>query len=1611
MEETNTKKIKCSACKDAAETTEDYGKPICKKKPTSAFHIQQPTLPHLQLRMKFIKDLIDNKFKINWGNCFIWDDTNNILKNSSGSKLLELIYNLLYNHNPLLDKSHNTFLMYMTKAILQDQYHDFYTSAQRIIFDNTKCTDIFNNDKIVGLQQCLMDKPQGTQLLSNSDISTYYKDEQLLPYNDYLITPKPGLKLVEYVEYMITDMSPNNLLEDIKGVKDIYTIARLIDSAPCSANIKEDDKLFNCGVSQQYEYIITNLALAFYQSFFKELNDFTIYIDCDNDCISQHTALFKTTKMFSIIIKYNSATHTFNAQGGDKGDFTVPRITRTLAVSTQLCHENIALMNWLNDDCKLSNDKKETVIINLHTLMKGFGDFCQMFMCLFLYFIRILKDDGTGEYCKLNKNIILATNDTFLKDLAQLCNCPYILGSSEDKKLDNRKHCKLYINSNSTYLGKQIIDCWNKMYSIELINADAVSSVRKERQIKQTFGDTNYCFCKTTSTKFTSGEVFVNNFLQRITEYCENVVIFEKEFAILVQKDREIILYLSPVDIRFTDLTTIIKLYTNDPLYSLTSTQNLTFTLTEDYDITTFYDESNITIKRTNTRELYAFFDFILTAYATCKFYENICTNTSGIVIRTTKPGSKSVSAKVSVELVVVNETDKPSAVHTGKLNALIDAPNDLLIEYLVKLKSLTPSSAARSSSRVKSGPVADLAEINFAVFVTSLDTLNDTITTVDYETDSAFINSHILDPIIAFAKSKEERSRGKKSKGTPVDQNADDILVIFGAYYETNNIFSKSTMKYESLKNFLTNYAKKFRMYKDLLFNMEKQFAELSNMHLPSLIVAPPNDPNNIIEKIKTDLSKYIKDIKLNIVGLEEKYDEIKKQYIDKIISAKSEFDKILNYIKTPPAKLNDTIKNLLEGFKFIFEDAETILKDMLKNIAIINGNCLDICDDNCEKDDDGGDPPGGPGAGEGMSVEEAGGPSGKGGGYRLMDIEQLSTHKQITKNKKYSKKTFKGGVNLEDALNSYPDLLNLCKNYELNHEYLHILKNKESDLLRSERFTYILLSNDMLVDMNLKVYSHRLFYNYFTYILIWIFTRYLENSINKFSQFIECYRLLITEKHLQLGNFVNMYFYYFNKSHHPSHKLYADNLLDHFKKYETLDLINLEKYYNTLNILRQKIIDFPHNFNEFIKVTLNLEEALPYYDSFQSQYGDNPVVILNNMIPIYIRLFENHVQMYITWVIENFVLNLFPLQNMSDMPTFEIIANTILSNIKLKRSEFDDIKHKVKSLDNKIKIIDAKINKPRNTQKADKNPAKGGQRKETRRARVQTRKKLTRTIMQPITGKNVRLMKELDSFKTEIKSKFENLEKINNDIIYAKILLSKLDRLSLIIENYKILNTYIETNYLIPETPSTIGENLRSINNYILTPHIIKHIYDTFNEFNNMLIKHIRKIKLSKKITNIDAKITAQKAKVDNPKNTQRAKKTAKEEQRKETRLANINSRKQLTKTNARLTTDAEKVKLKEFNRLYKLKELKRTQKLEYREMGGGVHTVSKSHAKDKANEKVSLSKYKIRVEQYKNKEFTSYFEKKLKTYINDPTVDIYKIGMRKMQSILKNIYNIAK
>lgn len=1538
------KRIKCCECLNEEKSKPMYT--ICSKL-LSNDHISY-NLASLTYSVSFMQSFLNSVIATEnaWEPIFDWTDI-------GSSQLLVIIHKLL--RKEILDQKNINFLEIMKKAILTDQWHDFLSKEERTQFNSKKCTDL--KDNIDGLRKCLITPVPAIRLTKNDTLATGYVTKE------NLTTPQTtDVKLS--VKYMITDMTPSCL--KINDVVDIYTITSYIDSAPCSKDVLDSEKCTEYKIPNSYEFIITNLALAFYQSFFNQLNEFTFHIECKNNCNTEHSKIFNT-KNFTIIITHikTQNTHRFEGIGGEKGTFTVPRIIRTLAICDKLCPDTLILIDWLSKSCKIKDDEKiKQIVINFHTLMKGFGDFCQMFICLFFYYVRINLVDASGNQsiCVFNKNIILATNDSYLAYLALLSNCPHIIGHSTQAEFR-----WIYIDSNITYLGKTIYECWNDFNIIQLIkNKEDNGLTRKNRQLFNIIKFHDSHFCNINEKKIESKDTFLNNFEKSIISYHTQIIIFEKEFAILQEGDikNTFTLYLSQEDIRLNTLDTIKEIYQSNPLHSCASTKKITFVMRRSYDIKKTYTPEHIARRRELSSQLHDFVDALLTAHATCKFYQQVFTTKMINIVYKGKG------------LTLLNASSIPSATVSADIKGKINTVTDIITD---KLQLIKKNITFPNSNKY---PIDD---IDFDKFKTKLVEINNGSKVLDAK---EFLDTGILDPLIAFAKIKTYNDKS----------NMEDR--INSAYHEhlPKSQFAGSTVQLLiNIHMFLDVTSSMITVYRELLSKMEKQDFQINNINLQFDI---KDDTETIIETTKTDLQQYIADIKIKIKVLNEQYLSFKTDnHVKKIIDAQKQFDKIMNFLNDTDDPNHETIHEILKGYikdylkGFVGYDknigilgktTQNVLKELSRYIAIIETGCEGECVKDCE-------PPGPKQASVDVTAD---GPS-VSGGYKKM-----LAHTQLTNVKKHSKRYLKGGVKLSEliSLNCSVDFLNLCEQYEIYKSHKDLSKKSEFTLLySSEFFNDILLSNDMFDGMNFKNYSYRLFYNYFTYILVWIFTRYMQSNLDKFKQYVDCYRLLIIEKHMLVGNIVNRYFYYL--SQYPETKIFADSLLEHFKIYEGYDLSILDDYKTKLKLLTERTIEFPHKFNEFIRGNLDLRGALGKYDDIEDQHSGQPDYILNDMIPIYTELFDINFPTNNQFVME-YVISYRPSLNLYDMPVD--IVNTIEPIKELKHSEIGNIESEIGDLKNEISDVEKEIGKlsSKKRKRKDSDPAK-----KTKSSKDLDKLKILKATKSSKTNDLENLINKLDVLKKE----HDDLEK----------LYTLCSNLPSIIETYNLLNTRIQRDYLYPDEIPRI-EELQSINTLILTPVIVTSICQRFNDLNIDLTKKNKKSALLNVISKIDTQISTlknEKRALTSTNRTRRgkAKKTALDKRR-ETRITQgIRGQKgpQATRVKALKPQTVDDIQEK-LRKLKELKSLKMGELNEFVKIAGGVLTIDttpKLHVKQKIINKTVLSKYNLRVEQYKNKGFTSYFEKKIREYINDPTVDIYTIGVRKMKDILKNIYNITK
>ena len=292
-----------------------------------------------------------------------------------------------------------------------------------------------------------------------------------------------------------------------------------------------------------------------------------------------------------------------------------------------------------------------------------------------------------------------------------------------------------------------------------------------------------------------------------------------------------------------------------------------------------------------------------------------------------------------------------------------------------------------------------------------------------------------------------------------------------------------------------------------------------------------------------------------------------------------------------------------------------------------------------------------------------------------------------------------------------------------------------------------------------------------------------------------------------------------------------------------------------------------------------------------------------------------------------------------------------------------------------------------------------------------------------------------DLKTLKDEKSTKTFDLEiliaqkkELEEELADATNLLTLCSKLSPELEKYSVLNAYINEVYWHPNPTPTL-EDLQK--QHVINPPIVIGICEYFNDIITKLTKQKKKNTLLTTISKINTQISSLKTEVNRPKNTQRARETEQERGREQdprkgkkssrdkrgSRRSRSRSRgsrsrnsgKKDTKTTARVSANDIKSQIKD------LKDLKEAKLSELARMDGGVSIIERKTPKNKPKDKESLtlalSKYKLRVEQYKNKELSPYFIKKLRGYIDDQTINIYTIGINKMKDILRNIYNITK
>jgi hypothetical protein len=384
--------------------------------------------------------------------------------NENDEGLLKYIKLIIDDDNVNVKKEEiNTLLTSILDAIQVDQAHDFLDGSSRSMSLDEN-GDPFNLSKCLGYSREINLHEKVKDILRVFENELLSNVKKIISDND-----------ISDIKYSIRDTGVRDDFSKkiVSNTEQVVAIASIIDSAGCS----QTNRNMPTGIGDNLELIITNIGYIFYQSFYKwfRMNNIVTLIIINNktvanfinDCKKKYSIEFhiseKNVDSTSGIStqKYEKIYTQTDVIPGCNGDFTVNKIVNILYKKPNICCNLL----YLALNTKFDDEKTKKIIMTYYVLNKGFGDFSQMFSCLYFNNREKYGTDNNIHY----KNIILCTVDRFLAYISYLCKCPFILGASYT--------CRYYsCDTNSKYYGLNIIKAYNKFNNLKLIiNFDDLS--------------------------------------------------------------------------------------------------------------------------------------------------------------------------------------------------------------------------------------------------------------------------------------------------------------------------------------------------------------------------------------------------------------------------------------------------------------------------------------------------------------------------------------------------------------------------------------------------------------------------------------------------------------------------------------------------------------------------------------------------------------------------------------------------------------------------------------------------------------------------------------------------------------------------------------------------------------------------------------------------------------------------------------------------------------------------------------------------------------------------------------------------------------------------------
>ena len=242
-----------------------------------------------------------------------------------------------------------------------------------------------------------------------------------------------------------------NVLDISTGGKTLYrALSSMIDPAGCSSKKLNGDTVL---IRPNIELHIYNIGLIFYQTFYTDFRDTNSLFWIEIPSFPK----FYENKKFNICLIHNGNKENKilinNIIGGSNSPFSAQKIC--IALKKQFPEFKKTYKQFPNET---------RLVRGFQLVLKGYGDFGQLFFTTFLYYMEIsdeikphlYTDEAVSDFKTIPfyNNCILETIDTFLACIGVYMLTPMILGTDT-----NWNH--YIINVNKRYAGKNVLESYN----------------------------------------------------------------------------------------------------------------------------------------------------------------------------------------------------------------------------------------------------------------------------------------------------------------------------------------------------------------------------------------------------------------------------------------------------------------------------------------------------------------------------------------------------------------------------------------------------------------------------------------------------------------------------------------------------------------------------------------------------------------------------------------------------------------------------------------------------------------------------------------------------------------------------------------------------------------------------------------------------------------------------------------------------------------------------------------------------------------------------------------------------------------------------------------------